>query len=54
MKDKKVIDSSTMECLEQFNEKETEQIFEKYRSLGDWHDFEIDKDGDLILFKKIK
>lgn len=52
MKCKKVIDGDTMKCLETFEESQTEQMLEKYRSLGKWDDVQIDNDGDIILWEE--
>jgi len=48
---KKVIDADRMVCLEEFNETQTEQIKEKYESMGKWNDVAIDCGGDLILWE---
>lgn len=51
MERKRVIDGDTMKCFETFDEKQTEQILEKYRSLDNWEDVATDNDGDIILWK---
>lgn len=50
---KKVIDGDTMKCLEEFEEKDTIFILEKYNSDGRWEDVSLDNDGDLILYSEI-
>lgn len=51
MKSKKVIDGDTMKCLETFEESQTEQMLEKYQTLGKWDDVSVDSDGDIILYE---
>ena len=48
---KKVIDADNMKCLETFDETQTEQMLEKYRSLGKWEDVSADINGDIILWE---
>ena len=48
---KKVIDADRMVCLEEFDGTQTEQIKEKYESMGKWDDIALDYNGDLILWE---
>lgn len=50
---KKVIDADNMVCLEEFNETQTQQIQEKYESMGKWDDISVDINGDIILWEEI-
>jgi len=50
MNQKKVIDGDTMKCLEMFDESQTKELLEKYRSLGKWDDVQTDNDGDIVLY----
>jgi hypothetical protein len=40
-----------MKCIEMFDERQTEEVLEKYRSLGKWDDVQTDNDGDIILWE---
>lgn len=52
MAQKKVIEGDTMKCLEMFDENQTEQILEKYKTIGKWDDVSVDNDGDIILWEE--
>jgi len=47
----RVIDGETMKVIEMFHENQTEQMIEKYKSIGKWEDVKVDRDGDLILWE---
>jgi hypothetical protein len=53
MTTKTVIDADNNEILETFEESETKQILEKYRSLGKWDDISVDCDGDIVLYENL-
>ena len=46
---KKVIDYNTLKCIETFEESKTNEIIQKYISLGKWDNVDVDSDGDIIL-----
>ena len=50
---KKVIDADNMICLEEFNERRTDEIKEKYEALDKWEDVSIDNGGDIILWEEL-
>ena len=50
---KKVINGETMMVLETFEEKDTQNILNKYKSIGKWEDVQTDVDGDIILWEEL-
>ncbi len=51
MKDKIVVDADVPVVLENFNEADTDEVLEKYESMGRWADVSVDRDGDIILWE---
>jgi len=50
---KKVIDADNQVCLEQFDEKLTNDVKTKYESSGKWDDISVDASGDIILWEEL-
>ena len=49
---KNVIDADNQKILERFEESKSQEIKEKYLSIGKWDDVNFDCDGDLILWEE--
>jgi hypothetical protein len=50
--EKKVISGDTMQIVETFDPKETDEKVKHYQSLGKWNDVSVDRDGDIILWEE--
>ena len=50
---KMVIDGDHMKCLEKFDEKDADSIYQKYADLGIYEDMDFDINGDLVLYREI-
>lgn len=50
---KMVIDGDSMKCIERFDEKDADEIYQKYSNLGIYEDIDFDINGDLVLYREI-
>ncbi|MFT4168041.1 MAG: hypothetical protein QM653_02835 [Dysgonomonas sp.] len=50
---KMVIDGDSMKCIERFDEKDADEIYQKYSDMGIYEDIDFDVNGDLVLYREI-